>query len=236
MKNRSDLTFSISNLTNRSRPMFGTNGWRAFFSSNAFILVSMLSSSYMAHYNAPKFYWELEDRTQYSKVVWASFICSMLLMTAAVTAGFGTFGGACDSLILNNYAATDSLMSLSRAAVTLSLIFSYPLAFVGVRNGVLDLANVAESKRTPALSDALTLALLAGITGLAFVLKDIRIILSLGGATWGNLLVYVFPAIMLVKAAARHDDLKEKVPLSICTGFLGAIFGVIGTTRAIQSM
>jgi amino acid permease len=198
----------------------------------------MLSTAYMAHYNAPKFYWDLKDRNEerYNAVVWKSFAASMTLMIIITVAGFATFGGASNSLILNNYAASDTLMSFSRAAVALSLIFSYPLAFVGVRANVLDLANVPEDKRSPMLSDILTVALLAGITGLAYVLTDIRVILSLGGATWGNLLVYVFPAIMMIGAAATNSDLKPKVPMAMFTGILGLAMGVVGTAKAVQSI
>ena len=45
--------------------------------------------------------------------------------------GFLTFGKACDGLVLNNYGSTDVLMGLSRVAVAVSLVFSYPLAFTG---------------------------------------------------------------------------------------------------------
>lgn len=199
----------------------------------------MLSTAYMAHYNAPKFYWDLKDRNEkrYNAVVWKSFAGAMALMIVITTAGFATFGGASQSLILNNYAASDALMSLSRAAVTLSLIFSYPLAFVGVREGLLDLASVPESKRrSRPLSDLLTVTLLAAITGVAYLLTDIRVILSLGGATWGNLLVYVFPALMMIGAARSNTDLQGKVPLSVVTGILGLGMGVVGTIKAVQSM
>jgi hypothetical protein len=43
-------------LAARHVPVFGTAGWQAVVSVNAAILVSMLSTAYMAHYNAPTFY------------------------------------------------------------------------------------------------------------------------------------------------------------------------------------
>jgi amino acid permease len=186
---------------------------------------------------APKFYWELKDREKnYGKVVWYSFAGSMALMIATVTGGFLTFGGNSNSLILNNYSKKDALMSLSQLAVTVSLTFSYPLAFVGVRDNVLNLAKVPVEKRTARLNDILTLTLLAAITGLALVVKDIGLILSLGGATWGTLLIYVMPALMVIKAAALHPELKSLVPLSYVTGTLGLGLGVVGTIQAIKSI
>jgi hypothetical protein len=45
-------------------------------------------------------------------------------------------------MILNNYATKDALISLSRFAVAVSLVFSYPLLFVGTREGIFDLIQV----------------------------------------------------------------------------------------------
>ena len=57
-----------------------------------------------------------------------------IALYAAVTAfGFLSFGAASNGLILNNYSTADSVMSLARIAVTISIIASYPLIFVGCR-------------------------------------------------------------------------------------------------------
>jgi hypothetical protein len=157
-------------------------------------------------------------------------------MAATAATGFLTFGGACSSLILNNYAANDSLMSLSRAAVTVSLMFSYPLAFGGVAEGLLDLLKVPTEKRLK-FATPLTLGLLALITSAAFVLKDIGVILALGGATWGTCVIYLFPTFMLYKAAQKDgpdSDLRPMVPRAIGTGVLGLCMGLIGCAQLFR--
>ena len=107
-------------------PRFGDKGIVSVFSSNALILVCMLSTAYMAHFNAPKFYLELKNNTmaRYHSVVSWSFGISILLMGAMTTLGFLTFGEACSGLVLNNYASSDVWMSCSRIAVAVSLVFS----------------------------------------------------------------------------------------------------------------
>jgi amino acid permease len=228
----------LDNLAPHLRPSFGTNGYKSVFNANSAILVSMLSTAYMAHYNAPKFYWELKNTSveRYNKVVTLSFTGAVLIMAVTAATGFLTFGGHCNSLILNNYAGTDSLMSLSRFAVTVSLICSYPLAFGGFRNGLLDLAKVPSAKRDGRLLNPLTIGLLAVITAGAFVLKDIGIILAVGGATWGNFVIYLAPCIMVLSAARTYTDLQPMVPRAVVTGVIGLGLGVIGTTRALQSL
>ena len=237
----SDDNSLTASLADHLVPRFGNRGWRAAFSGKTAIFISMLSTAYMAHYNAPKFYWELRDNHTLSRfqcVVTWSFVGAVGLMLAVMAGGFGTFGAASSSMILNNYAVErDGLMSLARVAVTLSLICGYPLAFVGVREGVLDLVGVTQVPQRRALSTPLTVALLTLITALAFVVPDIGIILALGGATWGNCVIYLFPAVMLVRLAAQHPndaDLQRHVPRAVATGVVGLLLGVLGTGQALR--
>jgi len=163
------------------RPSFGTAGASAALSAQTFILIGMLSTAYMAHFNAPKFYTELKDRTipRYATVVATSFAVSIALFAGIASLGFLTFGGSCSGLILNNYATTDGLMSLARVAVAISLVFSYPLTFVGARDGVLDLFQIKDrSNRTLNL---LTVGLLSGVSVLASIIPDVSFVLAFAG-------------------------------------------------------
>ena len=216
----------------------------------------MLSTAYMAHYNAPKFYWELANRTseKYSMVVYQSFIGAIIIMIVISAMGFLTFGTNSQSLILNNYSHLDQLMSLSRWAVVISLIFSYPLAFVGVRDGIYNLFNIRSksSDEGRRINQLVTVTILSTITLIAAILKDIRVILSLGGATFGNLLSYVFPAFMVVGLANKKRAVQKQQPgavtttdafptpnqerFAILTAVLGVMMGIVGTIKAIQAI
>ena len=206
------------------------------FNPNIFLLVSMLSTASMAHYSAHRFYWELENNTlpRYQLVVNVSFAISILLFIAVGSFGFATFGKSCAGLVLNNYSTEDELMSLSRIAVALSLLFSYPLAFVGVREGLLDLLKV--EKRSDRLLNSVTVGLLAVITSFAYKLRDLRKLLAINGATWGNSVIYLMPTYMFVQCANKlNPELKPEVPRVVITGVLGLIMGIIGTVKAIES-
>eukprot|EP00975_Prorocentrum_lima_P026239 5514488-Prorocentrum_lima.AAC.1 len=162
----------------------------------------------MAHFNAPKFFIELKDNTikRYNTVVGTSFGISIFLFALIGALGFLTFGSASSGLILNNYAATDGLMSLSRFAVTISIIFSFPLVFVGARDGWLDLLKVPMEKRTDSVLTKTTVAILSGITLIATQLKELAFIMSFAGATLGNALIYVYPALMFRAAVKKMGD------------------------------
>lgn len=152
--------------------------------------------------------------------------------------GFLTFGKACDGLVLNNYAGTDVWMGLSRIAVAISLIFSYPLAFTGCRDGFMDLAKVPVDRRSPGLLNLVTVALLGGVTSLACSLTDVSFVLAFGGATLGNALTYVYPALMY-QAVVRQQGRKGEqfgVNVARASAVLGLGMGIVGATMALRSL
>jgi amino acid permease len=169
------------------QPSFGDAGWKSVAQPRSLILLCMLSTAYMAHFNAPKFYQELENNTlpRFHTVVASSFGISIVLMAFMTAIGFLTFGQAASGLVLNNYAAKDVWMSASRIAVAFSLVFSYPLAFQGCRDGILDLMQVSPENRSKAsVLNLTTICILAAITLLAAILKDVSFVLAFGGGTF----------------------------------------------------
>jgi amino acid permease len=108
------------------QPSFGTIGASGVMSANSLILVCMLSTAYIAHFNAPRFLRELKDNTipRFGKVTGISFGFCTAFYAAVSAMAFLTFGANCDGLILNNYSTKDLLISASRFAVAISLIFS----------------------------------------------------------------------------------------------------------------
>jgi hypothetical protein len=50
--------------------------------------------------------------------------------------------------ILNNYATTDRMASLCRAAIGASIVFGYPLTFITAREGILSALNIQEPSDT----------------------------------------------------------------------------------------
>lgn len=102
----------VAQLADTLKPKFGNLRMDSVVSPKALILVCMLSTAYMAHFNAPKFYLELRNNTikRFHSVVGWSFGISIFLMGFITMVGFLTFGKACDGLVLNNYAGTDGTL------------------------------------------------------------------------------------------------------------------------------
>ena len=109
----------------------------------------MLSTSFIAHYNAPGIYEELKDNTmaRFNQVVLGAFGAATSITVLVMAVGFATFGGASSGLILNNYANSDLFASLARLAIGVAIVTGYPFAFSAVRDGILDI-KVSISKTT----------------------------------------------------------------------------------------
>ena len=234
----------LADVATHLQPSFGSIGASGITSPNAFILICMLSTAFIAHFNAPKFYTELKDNTikRFNTLVYSSFAVSISIFASVASLGFLTFGQASSGLILNNYSTKDMIMTISRIAVATSLIFSYPLAFTGARDGILDLANVPPSDRSNSLLNKVTFGALAAVTAIALNIKDLTFLLSFGGATLGNALIYIFPAFMFRGAVNKMKDetkakgLKKEVGFSLLLAAVGAIMGGIGTRMAIGTL
>lgn len=222
-------------------PAFGVKGASSALSANSFILICMLSTAFMAHFNAPKFYNELENNTieRYNTLVATSFGVAILIFSASTALGFATFGSSSAGFILSNYNSKDKLIGLSRIAVAFSLIFTYPLVFVGCRDGVLSLLKVPKEKQTNAKLDQLTVVLLAMITFAATILEDLSFVMSFGGATLGNALIYILPAIMFKSVVKNMGDnasaaLKNETYFATFSMLLGIFMGAVGTVQSLK--
>ena len=229
----------VADLAPHLRPSFGSMGaMRAFSSPKSLILVSVLSTAYIAHFNAPKFYRELKNNTQerFNTVVASSFGISIAVYAAVSSMAFLTFGGASAGLILNNYSTQDVLLSLSRFAVALSLVFSYPLLFVGLRDGVLDLLQIPESRRSHSLLNQWSVGVVAVITGLALKVTDLTFVASMSGAVLGTSLIFIFPTLMF--RAAVRDDPSKKRERRLCSviASVGVAVGGVGAKMAMGSL
>lgn len=223
------------------RPVFSApTAARPLFNPSMFVLVSMLASAFLAHYNAPKFYNELESPPdgspklgRFNFVVAAAFAAAAGLMGSVMAGGFLTFGSAANGLILNNYATSDPLAFLARLGIGLSIVFSYPLNFVGLRDGILSIAGKAEEGKKNSVHVAVTVALMLLMNGASLFIKDLGLIVGLGGAILGSALVYIYPALMAACETSGAMGKAEKLMNWGLTG-VGVFFAGLGAVMCLK--
>lgn len=230
-----------SHIPESMQPLFGTVGAIGALSGNFLILACMNFQGFFCHYNAPRYYIELENNTieRFTRVVVVSFGFCILLYLLLMTYGFLTFGEHSDGFLLNNYADDDNLISMCRLLIAIALAFTYPLPFIGVRDGILDLLMVPSDKRTSNNLNVLTIVLLAIFGGLAMQFTDVGMVNAVGGGALGTAVVFIFPALMFQNVvydlgAYAPRSLRSEATFSIGLMWLGIAMGGIGVYMGLK--
>lgn len=210
------------------------------WNNRVFVLLSMLSTSFIAHYNAPKFYGELKnpDTAKFNKVVAAGFGLSILFNLYIMCIGYLTFGGSSLGLVLNNYSGQDTLATYARVAIGAAILTGYPFTFSALREGLLDLMNFSEERRKKAVKP-LTVGLLSIITVMALLLKDVGFVVSLSGSLFGCSLMFIVPAIMTIQNSKKNrvksgSENNLEISMNYIIIGLGIALTVIGTGITID--
>ncbi|KAG7343231.1 transmembrane amino acid transporter [Nitzschia inconspicua] len=202
-------------LSTQTQPLLASteNNLLSFDNFNAFgglVLACTLATAFVAHYNAPRFYNELENNTEgrFDSVVSWSYMISGTIFMIVAASGFLTFGLASSGFILNSYSPFDPLITFSRVALAFSIALTYPLPFFGLRDGVLDILQIPQDQRSDSYITILSIGLLLGVTLAAYFVKDVALVLSVGGGTFSTAISSVIPTLMF-RSAVKHQDWKK---------------------------
>jgi len=137
---------------------------------------------------------------------------------------------------LNNYSPQDPLATASRLAIGLSTLLTYPLVFIGFRDGVLDLLHAPVERQTSRNVDLLTVVLLAILTVTAIFVTDLGLINAVGGGTLATALCFVFPALMYRQAVRQERTGAEReVMFAMILMVVGVVLGLVGVWEAIAT-
>lgn len=101
--------------------------------------------------------------------------------------------------------------------------------------------QVPKEERTDSKVNNLTYLILGSVTAVALKITDLSFIMSFGGATLGNALIYVYPAIMFRSAVKNMGDnattaQKLEVYVAMTFAALGIAFGGIGAKMALGKL
>jgi sodium-coupled neutral amino acid transporter 11 len=190
------------------RPDFGSDNTPDMFgmSITTVVLLCNLSTAFIAHYNAPKFYSQMRKRSpkRFSGVVSVGFLISLVIYIWIASAGYLTFGLNCQGNLLDNYAVNDPAATIARVAIGFAVIFGYPLAFTALRDSTMSLLNVSSEQKRWFFP--ISFALLIFITLIGSTLENLGLVNSLGGAIFGMLITLVFPAVLMLTVLNQAKD------------------------------
>lgn len=204
--------YFVDDLDDSLKPSFGNVGFRGAFTPNVLVLICMLFEAFVAHYNAPRFYTELKNHTipRFRTVVVYSFGVSSIIFVVITAFGFMTFGANSNGYILNNYSTRDSLATFCRISIAVAIICTYPIVFMGYRDGIVELLNLPPEKQTSNNLNVITVVLLIIVTLIAMSVTDLGLINAIGGGTLATAIVFVFPTLMYRQAVKRKPFAEEQ--------------------------
>jgi amino acid permease len=213
------------------------------------VLLGILGTAFLAHYNAPFYYEGLAPGPDGRKggrflaMSVAGFALAAVLMSLVMVGGFLTFGSSCSGLILNSYAARDGLAAAARGAIGVSLITAYPIVFFSVKSQVLGMLpeDLAEKATKGANYSAVTALLLGLVTSVALKLTDLGKVAGFAGAIFGISLIYVAPPLMALRARQKGmagfttKGLRRiaEVATQIALIPMGVLLGVVGAVQIL---
>jgi len=212
------------------------------FGFKSLVLASNFGLAYIAHYNAPNFYRSLKDTNskRFRSMVNTSFLTLAILYTAAMMAGYATFGDVCQGNILLNYHPNDLLSTFGRLATGVSILFGFPLVACGARESIIGLAS--SFGNTALGSEKNNFFLVAGIltfvTVISCTVQDVSLVVGLTGAALGSTIVYICPpfiyskAVTLIHGADSTASRRAKLTLALVP--FGLSIGVFGCLMTIK--
>ena len=134
------------------------------------------------------------------------------------------------------------MAKLCRLAIGASIVFGYPLTFVGIRDGALNLlGNKNPSDKTQTIT---TLVLLTIVSTLAVFLRDVGFVVSFGGALLGSCIIYIFPALIFLKTMSKKiaagevskeemGGVKREMLVNKGITGLGVVMALIGASVSV---
>ena len=173
-----------------------------------FSAAPIVGVAYIAHYNAPRFYSELKDRSipRFARCVLMSFGCCTVVYCAFGILGYLTFGHQTKPDLLENFAANSEAAIIARVALFLLVSSTYPLAFHSLRASAVQLYFTSFSSRdsTKMKFWLLTGPLMAITICPGMVLENVGVVLDYKGSLVGSSIAFIIPGVMALIIVKRR--------------------------------
>ena len=139
--------------------------------------------------------------------------------------------------VLNSYSQTDPLATAARVAIGMAVIFSYPLGFTALRDGVASLLKLRRAglasipSALPWHTHApLSLGLLGAVTTLGCVVTELGLVNALRGSIFGALLMFAIPGALVLSPRVPGPWSRAERALAWGTLSWAVLLGVGGSS------
>lgn len=203
-----------------------------------------LCSSFMAHYNAPRFLNEMKDREAraFQKATVFGFLLSFIPNFTVMLFGFfamNSYGfdqekgekksGNIIKIFVDLVGKNDPALLVCTVLYFINVLISYPFLFFSVRDTIMALIY-PERNPSPKERFLITEIIFFTILAIGLTQPKIDMVVRLKGASACPCIAFLFPSILAMKLV-ENPTKQEKILnyLSLCLGILSIITGSIFT-------
>lgn len=209
--------------------------------------------SFTAHYNAPKFYQELENTNakRFSLASAVGIASALAIYGIFGSVSYATFQAETNANVLANYSASSLIAVFSRLAMMIVVLTTYPLAYQAMKSCLFASDAAASPLPTAWSKDWRVDVMLVLMTALpAAVLTDIGLVLDYKGSVLGGFVSLLIPCMSYMQSLKMdHGEHPSLSPTEIkyynaklvsasavgCWAIVCSIGGLITTTRHLMN-
>jgi sodium-coupled neutral amino acid transporter 11 len=184
------------------------------FGLPSLVLMNALAMAFLPHYNGCKYYRELKNHHPYRFLTCTAMGMGSVatLYVVAMLVGQHTFGSNTKPVITESYSRNDVLINMARLCMGLSILFSFPIMFSGLREACLKLLEDFGQINCEQVwkQDIFSLCMVVFIAFLSSILKETGMVVGLVGAICGYSIIFLVPCTLY--AAAVRVDVMETHP------------------------
>lgn len=204
-----------------------------------FSALAICSSAFMAHYNSPKFYGDLQERSlpRFAKLVRNAFGLAFIAFAIFGFCGFALFGFEVQGNVLTNYGGGTPVM-LAWLGMAFSVIFTYPLVFSTLRDSVAALlgrAGIVQDASSSSFRVPFTVAAVATTVVGGTILNNVAVVNGVKGAVMSACLAFVYPALLHLKLSKPKSP-AEATPATKIMRLASYALIVIGVASGIMAL
>ena len=208
------------------------------FTSRIFAAIPVMCVSFNCHYNVPRYYYELKDRSpgrMWMTSIGATSVILFLYLVVSLS-GYLKFGDATEGNILKNFAHDSIAPTIARIGLGLGIVCHFPIAYFAVRTNLHQLFCSAKEFHNVWLRLATAVGVLLSTVTIAILQTKVENVIGLNGSLFGSLIMFAIPGLMYIVAAKDMEGVKRKKAEAWFMVFFGVIMCITGTFFSIKKM
>ncbi|CAD7928362.1 unnamed protein product [Amoebophrya sp. A120] len=185
-------------------------------------IMSIYSSTYACHYNAPRFYRELgpsRSPGRFAMITITSFVLILGIFVMFVICGYGRFGGSIQGNVFLGYQNVPAsekdevAIKIAWMGMALSVMTSYPLLSNSARAALYEIFFPYTADKSPTWIYVLVTVLFVTLSVvMGWLGPDVALLGQIKGATTTVSLCSIFPGLMLLFKVFQDEKAVEDGP------------------------